>query len=461
MPEKYVYQLNVTEKLNFQEIPDWLREITQKIRQSGFKVYLVGGAVRDLLCGVKPDDWDLATEALPDDIELIFEKTIPSGKTFGTITILEGAHQVQITTFREDLFYQDGRRPETVRFTKDIIKDLERRDFTINALAYDMEQDILIDPFGGHRDLKNQLLKTVGNPHTRFTEDALRMFRFFRFLATMDLKADWTAKKAINPLLAKNISYERIRDEFNKLLVGKYVRKSLEGMYNSGLLQSIIPELELKEAQVGSPWNRNLWEHLLKTTETIHPSIHLRWAALLHDIAKPKTKFTDEKGIHFYGHDRLGAEMARNILERLRYPKKLIETVNSLINWHMFDLPLNASDAAIRKFVAKVGKTLVPDLLELRRADIVGTGNISYQTWQYWNDFSQRIIEILDYDNTISVNKLDINGRIIMNHLNLPPGPIIGEILEYLLKKVIEDPSLNVREDLLQIADNYYQQIKI
>lgn len=457
MIDNYFIGLTKTEQLNFQIIPAWLLDVVGHLRQSYFQVYLVGGAVRDLLNGESPKDWDLATDALPEQIENLFRNTIPTGKIFGTITVLDGENKVEVTTLREDLGHQDGRHPQQVHFGKDIRKDLERRDFTINAIAYDFNQQLLIDPFQGRRDLYHRVLKTVGDPKTRFAEDGLRMFRFYRFLATMDLKPEFKTVQAIDPTLAKYISFERIRDEFSKLLQGPFVRRSLEGMQKSHLLQAVIPELDLDKESAGSGGRRNLWNHLMIAVETIQPELQLRWAALLHDIAKPQTRFEDFKGIHFYGHDKIGAELSRVILERLRYPNILIDKVGKLIQWHMFNLPLNASDAAIRKFVAKAGEDLIPNLLELRRADIVASGNVDFLTWQFWDAYSKHIRGILVSGETVTQNKLAINGHVLISQLSLKPGPVVGEILSYLLNLVNEDPGLNTSEQLIKLANDYCQ----
>jgi putative nucleotidyltransferase with HDIG domain len=456
-------QLTATESLNFQTIPEWLIKIAGEFIRQGFQIYLVGGAVRDLLWGKTPKDWDLATNALPDQIESLFRKTVPTGKPFGTITVWMGENWVEVTTFRSDLGYSDGRRPDSVRFEQNIIPDLARRDFTINALAFDFSQKLLVDPFGGRTDAYHGILKAVGDPAVRFAEDGLRMFRFFRFLATQDLKPHGPTAKAINPQWAKNLSMERIRDEFSKMLTGERVRLGITGLAQSGLLDCCLPEL-LECRQMEQKYNCRhtplLWDHILTATETIAPQLHLRMAALLHDIAKPRTRICNETGIHFYGHDEQGAAISEAILGRLRFPSKFIATVSNLVRHHMFTIPAEAGDGAIRRFIAKAGAESIPDLLELRRADIVATGRINERTIEVWRDLQDRIHQILHNQSGGTHPKLALNGRELMDHFALPPGPIIGELLDFLLELILDDPAMNQKETLLSKAKEFLDRLK-
>jgi tRNA nucleotidyltransferase (CCA-adding enzyme) len=450
------YPLTATETLNFQSIPLWLVDIAAQFIRHNFQIYLVGGAVRDLLWGKLPKDWDLATDALPEQIEALFPKTVPTGKLFGTITVCVEENAVEVTTFRSDLGYSDGRRPDAVQFERNIIPDLARRDFTINAMAYDFSRNMLVDPFGGRRHAYRGLLKAVGDPGRRFAEDGLRMFRFYRFLATQDLKPHRPTAKAINPQWAKALSMERIRDEFSKLLMGRKVRLGLTGLQQSGLLDCFMPELEEcrqmdRIYQPATP----LWEHLLVAVETIAPQLHLRLAALLHDIAKPKTRVYDRTGVHFYGHDEQGAVISEKILERMRFPGKFIAAVSNLIRWHMFAIPDNAGDGAIRRFIAKAGPEAIPDLLELRRADIVATGRINERTYEAWRNLRDRINQVLLDESNNHQPRLMVNGHDLMNHFALPPGPSIGQLLTFLEELIWDDPALNQKEILLVRAREY------
>lgn len=454
------FPLTTTEKLDFQTIPAFITDIARRFLEAGFQLYLVGGAVRDLLRGQEPGDWDLASDALPEQVERIFPQTIPSGKQFGTILVINEGFPVEITTFREDLGYSDGRRPDQVRFGKDLQLDLARRDFTINAIAFDLKTRELVDPFNGRRDLQRRLLRSVGDPQLRFREDGLRMFRFYRFLATLNLRPDPLTEKAINPAWARGTSLERIRDEFSKLLLGAWVGRGLAGLKKSGLLKEFLPELADSDRIKQGPYHRwNLWEHSVRTTENINPELRLRLAALLHDIAKPVTRSEDAKGVHFYGHDQRGAEIGRLALERLHYPGKVIEEVVPLIRWHMFHLDQQTGDGAIRRLIARVGPEHLAGLLELRRADIIATGRVDYQTWESWRYISERILTVLNGKPGLNPFALDITGNDLLETFNLQPGQLIGAILAYLKERILDEPDLNQRAHLLELAGEYLKNL--
>lgn len=449
------HPLTATERLNFKEIPAWVTQAVVFLLENQKAVYLVGGAVRDLIWGNTPSDWDLATDALPDEVERIFPKTLPTGKRFGTITVFIEDNQVQVTTIREELAYSDGRRPDQVIFGSNIVKDLARRDFTINAMAYDFKTHELIDPFNGRADCYHRLLKAVGNPRDRFREDGLRMFRFYRFLASHSLTPERETERAINPEWAKSVSYERIRDEFSKLLLGASIRKGLAGLDKSGLLSRIIPEFYLAD-ETNSELYSHLREHSFSAAEAIQPSLQLRLAALLHDIAKPASFVITKTGPHFYGHEWTGAKMSRIILERLRYPRKLIEKVTLLISRHMFSYQPNTSEAAVRRLISNVGPENIQDLLELRRADIIATGKITSKTPEYWKDLSDRVLAVLKSSiESGNGNKLAVSGDDLIEKLGVKSGPLVGEILRYLKEQIIEEPDLNQKNCLLEIARRY------
>lgn len=459
--EPFCYRLTVTEKLNFKEIPAWVNQAVLFLLENQKKAYLVGGAIRDLIWGNTPSDWDLATDALPDEIERIFPKTIPTGKKFGTITVLIDDQQVEITTLREELGYSDSRRPDKVIFGADILKDLARRDFTINAMAYDFFSQVLVDPFGGKKDCYDRILKAVGDPQVRFQEDGLRMFRLYRFLASHELTSERETEGAVNPEWARRVSYERIRDEFSKLLLGVNVRKGLNGLAKSGLLSLIIPEF-FTNGQTRSETHSQLWEHSLSAVEAIQPLLRLRLAALLHDIAKPVSLTITKTGTHFYGHEQIGAEMSKSILERLKYPRKLIETVTLLIHQHMFSYQSDMSDSAIRRLISKVEPENIPDLLELRRADIVATGKVTAATPKYWGELSERILAIVkSAEEGDTQNKMALNGHELIEHFDIKPGPLVGTVIAYLSEQIIVDPELNRKDRLLELAQNYLKSKKL
>jgi tRNA nucleotidyltransferase (CCA-adding enzyme) len=447
--------LSITERLNFEQIPFWVREVADHLQAKNWQAFLVGGAVRDLLWGETPHDWDLATDAVPEKIEEIFARTIPTGKSFGAITVISHEHPVEVTTFRADLDYQDGRHPAALRFETNIFADLSRRDFTINAMAYNFATGALVDLFGGKRDLYRRILKVVGAPELRFAEDGLRMFRFFRFLATLKLRPHPAALRAIQLKWAEPVSLERIRDEFSKLLLGQSVRFAMNGLIRSGLIRRLIPEFVDNYALLHPALGRSLREHLLAATEAVRPELHLRLAALLHDLAKPNTMSYGNGKIHFFGHEEQGAALSTVILERLRYPGKTVAKVSALVRWHMFGLPPAASDGAVRRFIAKVGPELIPDLLELRRADIIATGRIDRQTPENWQALSARLMDLLKTAPAPGQTQLAINGTDLIEQFELKPGPFIGEILKYLWDQVLEEPAFNQKEILLEKAAEY------
>ncbi len=457
-------QLTPTEELNFRQIPAWVAEVAKRLLGNGFQAYLVGGAVRDLLWGTTPNDWDLASDALPEQITRIFGKTIATGEKFGTITVIWDDHIAEITTLREELAYDDGRHPREIHFTKDIVTDLRRRDFTINALAWDFLSQELIDPFDGRKDIRKRLLKAVGDPTLRFREDGLRMFRFYRFLAVCELRPHRSTEQAVNPGFAAGVSLERIRDEFSKLLVGQGVAGGLEGLRQSGLLNVFIPELLNPPVEKDGLWEREreqpfLWSHLVATTVAVQPRLHLRLAALLHDVAKPLTKSMEQNGTHFYGHEKRGAELGATILERLHYPQKIIHPVALLIQNHMFYVDGRTSDGAIRRLAAKVGSELIFDLLELRRADIIATdsqiGGIDYRTWEFWNELCDRFTQVLSDEKGHHPFQLALNGNDLLEELHMAPGPQVGNVLDYLKECVLDEPARNQRGVLLELARKF------
>ncbi len=437
-------------------IPSAVLDICTTLRENGYQAYVVGGAVRDSLLGKEPGDWDVATDAHPEQVMSLFPKTIPTGIEFGTVTVVKDI-SVEVTTFRSDGTYRDARRPEDVTFSDSIEEDLKRRDFTINAIAYDPFAGKFVDPYGGRRDLKRRILRAVGDPHERFSEDALRMLRFFRFLATLEFKPCQKSLAAIDPTLIRKISKERIRDEMSRLLLAKAPGSTLLSMHKVGLLREILPEVAAGDGVTQGSFHRfDVLHHSLAAVDYSLPQLELRWAALLHDVAKPKLRTEDEDGIHFYKHDVEGEQMARDILTRLRYSKKFVEKVAVLVRWHMFSVHAGSTDKALKRFIRRVGKENVMNLMELRRADILALGKqVTCNAWENWRVLRNRLKEILDSDATITTADLAIGGHEVMNALNLKPGPEVGAVLEWLLEKVLDNPSLNEPETLLSLLQSY------
>ncbi len=432
-------------------IPTEVIFVLRRLQEHGYEAYLVGGAPRDLLLSKLPTDWDLSTNAPPERIKEIFAQTIPVGEKFGTVLVVINDFSLEVTTFRREGTYTDGRHPDWVDFTTSLLADLSRRDFTINAMAIDPLSRKIIDPFGGRRDLKRRLIRTVGDPRLRFQEDALRMLRFFRFQSTLGFRGERRTEEGINPLEIRKISGERIGEELKKLLISAFPEKGLTGMARTSLLTTIIPEF-IPVLQDGN----RLFQHLVATTQAIKPLPELRWAAFLHDLGKGSTRIQVGEEIHYYGHDKVGQELATGILERIRYANSFSKNVSTLIRWHMFSTDPLVSDAALRRLVIRVGREYIKDLLELRRADIVGTGGAYHLALKGLSAFASRIEALLTGETVFSIRDLAINGHDVMELLSLPPGPKVGEVLQEVFRWVIEDPKRNQRERLLYYLEKNY-----
>jgi tRNA nucleotidyltransferase (CCA-adding enzyme) len=430
-------------------------EIIRTLKSRGYAAYLVGGCVRDSLLGATPSEWDITTSAKPDEVSRLFAKTIPTGLDYGTITVRLADGQYEVTTFRSDEKYVDGRHPLNVRFTDDIHKDLSRRDFTINALAYDPGSNQLIDDFDGQRDLKNKIIRSVGDPVARFSEDGLRPVRACRFAAKLGFEIEAKTFEAISKTLAvvKKVAVERIHDEIMKMLTADKPSLGLELMRRSGLLSMILPELE-NCFGVGQPPQFHqydvYWHSLYSCDAAPKNDPILRLAALLHDIAKPQCK-VDET---FYNHDQAGASLVENILKRLKFSSNDSARVANLVANHMFDYTSAWSDSAVRRFLRRIGGVgNVADLFALRRADVAAM--VKVNDGGYLLELQKRIDKIVAEANALHVKDLKVDGRDVMQTLRLPPGPRVGQILNYLLEKVLDDPRLNERETLLRLIKEH------
>lgn len=460
------------------KIPAEVKHILSELEKSGFEAYVVGGCVRDLILGRQPKDWDVCTNALPEQIQKIFPDTFYKNK-YGTVTVKQDAEQknlkeIEITTYRIDEKYSDKRHPDSVSFTGSLKEDLARRDFTINAMALRAPsgqalsvKEEIIDPFGGQEDLKNNLIRTVGNADERFNEDALRMLRAVRFavelcstdnvpLSATNVKQCFTIENKTEAAIKKNVGWlqaiakERIRDEFEKIILSAKAYEGILFLHEFGLLQYVIPELE---KGVGVGQNRHhiytIFEHSvlsLKFAAEKKNNLKVRLAALLHDIAKPQAKRGEGPDSTFYNHDLMGAKLAARILERLRFSKEMVEGVSNLIRNHMFVYDIGAvTESGVRRLLRRVGPENMKDLLALRVADRLGSGVPKAQPYRLRH--FQYMVEKVQHD-PISVKMLKINGNDLMQLLNIEPGPKIGAILDVLLAEVIEDPKKNEKEIL-------------
>lgn len=439
------------------EIPSLIREISSTLTKAGFENFLVGGCVRDLIMGKKPKDWDIATVALPDEIISLFPKTFYENE-FGTVGVVseytddETLRTVEVTPYRKEGEYSDHRRPDAVAWAKNIEEDLGRRDFTINAIAYDVEDEALIDPFGGVNDILKKIIRTVGKPEVRFSEDALRLLRALRFASQLSFAIDLDTQTEIqnkSELLA-HISKERIREEFIKIVMSDSPAFALELAARLDLLKFISPELE---KGIGVEQNKahayNVWEHLLRSLDHAAKKgfpLHVRLAALFHDIAKPHTRKWHEGQWTFYGHEVVGARITRNVLSDLKFSKELVDKVVKLVRWHMFFSETETITlSAVRRVVRNVGPDLIWDLMDVRSADRVGTGRPKETTYRL-RKYHSMIEEVMR--DPISVKQLELGGEEIIQLTKSSPGPHIGLILEILLSEVLDDPKLNTKDYL-------------
>ncbi|NMA82580.1 MAG: CCA tRNA nucleotidyltransferase [Epulopiscium sp.] len=430
--------------------------ILATLQQNGYEGYVVGGCVRDSLLGKKPTDWDVTTSAQPEEIKKIFKKTVDTGIAHGTVTVIIDQEAFEVTTYRIEGEYVDYRRPTEVAFTTNIIEDLKRRDFTMNAIAYHPAIGF-VDPFQGREDIQKQIIRCVGNPEERFQEDALRMLRAVRFLAQLGFTIDPKTQEAIwkQSVLIKHISVERIREEMNKILLSPHP-KAILTLEKVGLLQYILPEFQ---ACIGieqnHPYHRyTVAEHTLKTVEAIPATIPYRWTMLLHDIGKVLTKTIDEKGVHhFYGHVEKSYKLAREILTRLKFDHKTAKIILRLIEAH--DDPIQGTERGIRRVASRVGEDLFLDLLAVKKADIKGKNpSIIEESLADLDRIEELYKKIKEEEHCMSIKDLAINGQ-DLKQIGFKQGKEIGEILKKLLVYVIEEPKKNTKEDLIALAKKH------
>ena len=438
------------------KLPIKVGMILEVLESSGFEAFVVGGCVRDSLLGRQPHDYDITTNAEPNKVIETFEnlgyKIIPTGLKHGTVTIMIDNEGFEVTTYRIDGEYEDGRHPKEVEFTKSLKEDLSRRDFTINAMAYNSKEG-LVDYFNGLRDLEDGIICCVGNAEDRFKEDKLRILRAIRFASVYNFEIYRDIFYAIdedNDI--SNLSGERIRSEFNKILLSETPSVWLKMMAELNLLGQIIPEIikcyHFNQRNIHH--NKDVFEHILSVVDNTEPIIELRLAALFHDIAKPQTFSLDEKGIgHFYEHHKASARVCEGSMKRLKYSNEEIENVRELVYWHMTQCNYN-SPKAIKKFIRNVSEERLENLFKLKVADICG-GKIEYKDFD--TIFRTKFIceKILSEKQPISVKDLAINGKDIME-LGFRQGREIGNILNDLLEVVLDNPELNTREYLIDYA---------
>jgi len=440
-----------------------LKEISRLFQSSGKQVYLVGGAVRDMLRKTKNHDWDLATDAQPAEVSSIFAsvkgyaKVIPTGIKHGTVTVLYRGHNMEITTFRTETGYSDGRRPDAVNYAATIEEDLSRRDFTMNAIALRLPCSTIIDPFGGVKDIKAKIIRCVGDARARFAEDGLRPLRAVRFAAQLAFRLDPDTLGAISGALAVSakVSPERVRDELNKILASPAPSTAFLLMEKTGLLRLFLGELAACRGVEQKGFHSfDVLDHCLLALDYAAKNeypLELRLAALLHDIGKPAARKTGENGIFtFYRHEEISAAQSREILQRLRYPNAVIDAVCHLVKEHMFHYTEDWNDGAVRRFIARVGENNLQSLYRLRRADAYAmAARENYPAFLV--QLAQRVEEVLAKSNVLSLKDLAVSGTDLMG-IGIKPGKAMGAILSQLLETVLNDPQENTREKLLLIA---------
>ncbi len=454
-------------------IPE-LKKVSEIFTNAGFEVYLVGGAVRDILLGKKNHDYDLTTNATPEQVMKLFKKVIPTGIAHGTVTIHIFGLELETTTFRTEGKYSDGRHPDKVIYANSIEEDLSRRDFTMNAIAAELKSGKIVDPFNGKADIKNKTIRAVGNAFERFNEDGLRPVRALRFASQLNFSIEEeTFKAIINPQIlarTKSVSVERFRDEFCKVLQSEKPSVGLKLMEKTGILSMFIPEFDncrnciQKDSRGFHEFD--VADHLLYACDGApKENLIVRLAAFYHDIGKPEARSIETIGeaqaIHFYQHEEISEKKCIQSMKHLKFSNEQISEVSLLVKEHMFHYESSWSEKSVRRFIIRVGIKNIENLFLLRLADVYGMHNQKVEatspTIKNLNELRERIEKILNEQNALSIKDLKVNGKDLIQ-AGIPAGKVMGEILNELFEAVLDSPSLNEREKLLEIAKNIYEQ---
>ncbi len=433
------------------EMPEKVRQIINCITDAGYEAYAVGGCIRDSILGRIPDDWDITTSATPQQVKALFRRTIDTGIQHGTVTVMLDREGFEVTTYRIDGKYQDGRHPQEVTFTPSLEEDLKRRDFTINAMAYN-EKDGLVDLFGGMEDIRRGVIRCVGEAGERFGEDALRIMRAVRFAAQLGYRIEEKTAEAIS-LLAPSlcrISAERIQVELTKLVTSDHP-EAMRVLYDTGVAAVILPEfLQIMETEQNNPHHFcSVGEHTICSMQQIPRRKDLRLAMLFHDMGKPQCMTVDECGIaHFYGHEQLGADMAKKIMRRLKYDNDTTDTVYRLVFFHDYGNDIDPDDRIVRRAMNKIGEDLLPLLFEVKRADIMAQSETfreeKLRRLGKWQELYDRILERKE---CVSLKTLAVTGSDLIR-MGMRPGKELGSTLQELLEMVLEKPECNSSEYL-------------
>ena len=427
-------------------VPDFIVELIARIKSHGFEAYLVGGAVRDLLLGNEPEDWDVATDASPEDLKAIFDHVVPTGLKHGTVSVIMGGKMVEVTRFRGG----EGCR-------SDIREDLRHRDFTINAIAYDPFEKKVIDPWDGIKDLRKGIVRAVEDPGKRFEEDPLRVLRALRLSASLGFSIDEKTYRTIPEFAPslKMVSVERIREEFLKILDTEKPSRPIDKARESGILIMILPELLEGYKMTQNRHHRyDVYWHSLKTSDYICANSYLRWVGLLHDIGKPRTRKLVNGVCHFYGHAKESAKLAVTIMKRWRFSNGETEKTAKLIENHMLHNFKSWKPATFRRLIIRVGKENVDDLLHLWKADRLAHGTEPDDKIE--KDFRllrEKIYHFCATFDVLSVKDLSLGGKEVMEILGVKPGPVVGQVLRRLLEEVIKDPAKNNPDQLRAMVE--------
>lgn len=451
-------------------INNTIKEFASFFINNGFKLYIVGGAVRDYILKIDNEDYDFTTDATPEEIISIFKTTIPTGIKHGTVTVLFKGNSFEVTTFRSEFDYRDGRRPEKVEFIRSLDEDLKRRDFTINALAANAIDGQIIDNHNGIKDLENKIIRAIGNPEERFEEDGLRIMRATRFASKLNFEVENQTQLAMKNKY-KNIlkvSNERVKDELFKLLMGQSPEKGLQLLDKCNILDIILPELtKLKNIEQGGYHKVDAFNHTIlcvKASAKLNYPLNVRLAALFHDLGKAETQKEDPNRMSmytkvsysFYNHELISEKLTTTILSRLKASNERIKNVSNLVRNHMFNYNFTWSDGAVKRFINRVGYENIHELFMLRMCDQMAI--FDKASWNSLSELEDRIETIMKKNEALSLKDLEINGLDLIN-LGIKKGPLFSQILNYLLNTVLDDPKLNKRDILLDIANNYYKSI--
>ena len=447
-----------SDQVQLDRVPADVFALCERLRARGKRAWIVGGCVRDLLMGrPEANDWDICTDALPKELLSIFPRAIPTGIEHGTVTVVLNKQHYEVTTLRGETTYSDGRHPDAVHFVDDITADLARRDFTVNAIAIDPADGKVIDPFGGQADLAKNVLKAVGDPRERFSEDGLRVLRAARFAATLEMDLDPATEQAIEPTLDtfRKVSSERVRDEWVKAMKAKTPSRAFEVMRRTGILGVTCPELLEGVGMEQNKWHAyDVWRHGMACLDACVGDPILRIAALLHDVGKPRSRAWSDntKDWTFYEHERIGAEIADPIATRLRFSNDERARIVALVRHHLFHYEPSWSDAAVRRWMKRVGPERLEDLYALNEADVRAKGRDATPDLGALSGLKEHVARVVEAGAALNVRDLAIGGKELIGELGIKPGPQIGRILDALLELVIVDPTVNERATLLAKA---------